>query len=141
MPDAPAPITTRRSGRSLSSHVAAVSSTRPPNLRPSSGLATEPVARITRSVSISVPSLAAPIRTLPSSVSKPKPSIRSILFLSNSIDTPPVSVFTTLSRCFEAPFQSTVVPSGTCTPNWPACSTSLNTSATRRIALPGCRPR
>ena len=37
------------------------------------------------------------------SVTEAKPSIRSILFLSNSIETPLVRVFTTLSRCFVAP--------------------------------------
>ena len=39
---------------------------------------------------------------------EPKPSIRSILFFSNSIDTPPVSVLITLSRCLVAPPKSNV---------------------------------
>ena len=63
-------------------------------------MGTEPTARITRSVSISVPSNWPPIFTLASSVTEPKPSIRSILFFLNSIATPPVSVLITLSRCF-----------------------------------------
>ena len=67
------------------------------------GLATEPQARITRSVWISVPSNWPPIFTLASSVTEPKPSIRSILFFSSSIATPLVSVLTTLSRCLVAP--------------------------------------
>ena len=103
VPDAPAPITHSFEGSSLSSHIPAVSSTRPPNERSSSGLATDPVARITRSVWISVPSNCPPIFTLPSSVTDPKPSIRSILFFLNSPATPPVSVLITLSRCLTAP--------------------------------------
>jgi hypothetical protein len=67
------------------------------------GLGIEPQARTTRSVSSSSPSFWAPMRTLASSVSAPKPSTSSILFFSNSIETPPVRVFTTLSRCFVAP--------------------------------------
>ena len=42
---------------------------------------------------------AAADRTLPSSVSEPWPSIRSILFFLKSPATPPVSVLITLSRC------------------------------------------
>ena len=74
-----------------------------PNLRSSSGFAIEPVARITRSAWISVPSNWPPILTLASSVTEPNPSIRSILFFSKSIPTPPVSVLITLSRCLVAP--------------------------------------
>ena len=74
-----------------------------PNLRSRIGFGTEPQARITRSVSISVPSNWPPIFTLPSSVTEPKPSMRSILFFLNSIATPLVSVLITLSRCFVAP--------------------------------------
>ena len=83
--------------------MAAVSRMRLPNCRSRIGLATDPVARITRSVSISVPSNWPPILTLPSSVTEPKPSIRSILFLSKSMPTPLVRVLTTLSRCLVAP--------------------------------------
>ena len=103
MPDAPAPITHSFFGCSFRSHIAAVSRMRLPNFRSRSGLGTEPTARITRSVWISVPSNWPPIFTLPSSVTEPKPSIRSILFFSNSIPTPLVSVLMTLSRCFVAP--------------------------------------
>ena len=60
----------------------------------------------------------------------------SIPFLSNSIDTPDVSVLITLSRCLAAPFQSNEVPS-TLIPKFFACETSSITSATRRIALAG----
>ena len=103
VPDAPAPITHSRDGCSLSSHMPAVSRMRLPNWRSRIGFATEPHASTTRSVSISVPSNWPPIFTLPSSVTEPKPSIRSILFFLNSIPTPPVSVLTTLSRCLAAP--------------------------------------
>ena len=74
-----------------------------PNWRSRIGFGTEPTARITRSVSISVPSNWPPIFTLASSVTEPKPSMKSILFLSNSMLTPLVSVLITLSRCFVAP--------------------------------------
>ncbi len=71
---------------------------RPPNERPRIGFAAVPQASTTRSVWISVPSNWPPIFTLPSSVTEPKPSIRSTLFFLSSIATPLVSVFTTLSR-------------------------------------------
>ena len=136
VPEAPAPITHRRLGCSFSSHMPAVSRIRLPNWRSRIGLATEPQARITRSVWISVPSNWPPIFTLPSSVTEPKPSIRSISFFLKSPATPPVSVLITLSRCLTAPPYSTEAPS-TLIPNEPACCTSVNTSATRRIALAG----
>ena len=103
VPDAPAPITHSFFGCSFSSHIAAVSRMRLPNWRSRIGLGTEPTARITRSVSISVPSNWPPIFTLASSVTEPKPSIRSTLFFSSSMPTPLVSVLITLSRCFVAP--------------------------------------
>ncbi len=101
VPDAPAPITAMRFGSSRSAQVVSVPSTRPPNWRPRIGLGTEPAAMITLPASISVPSNWPPILTLPSSVTDAWPSIRSILFFLNRPDTPPVSVFTTLSRCFD----------------------------------------
>ena len=136
MPEAPAPITHSFFGCSFRSHIPAVSSTRLPNFRSRIGFGTEPTARITRSVSISVPSNWPPIFTLASSVTEPKPSIRSILFFSNSIPTPLVSVLMTLSRCFVAPGKSTDAPS-TLMPNSAACWVSSNTSATRSIAFAG----
>ena len=75
VPDAPAPMMHSREGCSSRSHIPAVSRIRGPNWRSSSGLATEPQARITRSASISVPSNWPPIFTLASSVTEPKPSM------------------------------------------------------------------
>ena len=103
VPDAPAPITHSRDGCSSNSHIADVSRMRFPNFRSRIGFATEPHASTTRSVSISVPSNWPPILTLPSSVTEPKPSIRSMPFFLKRPATPPVSVLMTLSRCFVAP--------------------------------------
>ena len=98
VPDAPAPITASEPGSSSSAHAVSVPRTRPPNRRPRIGVGTEPVARTTFRASISVPSLAAPIRTPPSSVRAACPSITSTLFFFISPLTPPVRVLTTLSR-------------------------------------------
>ncbi len=103
VPDAPAPITHRRPGCSFSSHMPAVSRMRLPNWRSRIGLATDPVASTTRSAFISVPSNWPPIFTLPSSVTEPNPSIRSMPFFLNRPATPLVSVLITLSRCLVAP--------------------------------------
>ena len=75
VPDAPAPITHSFFGCSFRSHMPAVSRMRLPNFRSRIGLGTEPTARITWSVSISVPSNWPPIFTLASSVTEPKPSM------------------------------------------------------------------
>ena len=136
VPDAPAPITASRLGWSAVSHIPAVSTIRPPNWRSPTGRGIEPQARITEPASISEPSNEPPTFTLASSVTEPKPSIRSILFFSNSIDTPPVSVLITLSRCFLAP------PKSNCTspalmPKDFASLTSFIASATRSTAFAG----
>jgi hypothetical protein len=116
--------------------VVSVPSTRPPNWSPRIGLATEPVAMMTLPASISVPSNWPPILTLPSSVTEPWPSIRSILFFLNRPETPPVRVLMTLSRCLATPPMSTFVPS-TLMPKPFAWLTSESTSAARRTALAG----
>ena len=74
-PEAPQPTMHSFFGCSFRSHMPAVSSTRLPNCRSRIGFGTEPTARITRSVSISVPSNWPPIFTLASSVTEPKPSM------------------------------------------------------------------
>ena len=94
------------------------------------------MASTTVFASTSVPSNWPPIFTLPSSVTEPWPSITSMLFFFISIPTPPVSVFTTLSRCAPAPFMSTDA-SFTLMPKFLPWPTSVHTSATRRIALAG----
>ena len=98
-PDAPAPTTAILPGSSFSAQASSVPITRPPNCVPGSGLAIEPVARTTQVLaSISLPSKLPPTLTLPSSVTEPKPSIRSILFFLNSPPTPPTRVAMTFSR-------------------------------------------
>ena len=80
-----------------------VSRMRLPNWRSRIGLATDPVASTTCPALISVPSNWPPIFTFASSVTEPKPSIRSMPFFLNSPATPLVSVLITLSRCLVAP--------------------------------------
>ena len=65
-------------------------------------IATEPVASTTFLASYVSP----PTATFPSSVSEPSPSIWVILFLSQSIFTPPESVSETLARRSPSAFQS-----------------------------------
>ena len=92
-PEAPAPTTAIFGGSSFSAHASSVAMMRPPNSVPGIGLGIEPVASTTRfSASITLPSKLPPTFTLPSSVSEPKPSIRSILFFLNRPPTPPTSV-------------------------------------------------
>ena len=100
------------------------------------GLGTEPVAITTVPASISVPSHWPPIFTLPSSVTEPCPSMYSILFFLKSPLTPPVSVFTTFSRCLETPEKSTDTSFTTMPRDLPP-SASVRTSAARRTLLAG----
>ncbi len=132
VPDAPAPTTARRFGRSFISQVAAVSSTRPSKLVPGTGSETEPVASTTFAASYSV----SPTVTLPLPASLPEPSSRSILCFLKRLPTPPVSVFTTLSRCFPAaPMSNDTSPAST--PNSAPSLSSVRTSAARSIAFAG----
>jgi hypothetical protein len=82
----------------LSAHASSVPITRPPNCVPGIGLGIEPVASTTVLASMTVPSKLPPTFTLPSSVSEPKPSMRSILFFLKRPPTPPTSVEMTFAR-------------------------------------------
>ncbi len=118
-PEAPAPTTVRRAGRSVSAQASSVPITPPPNSTPGIERLTEPVARIT----VVAVNSRSPTRTRagiafcashplgPDSVpgcdasrsparahSDASPSIRSIEFFLNRPATPPVSVETTFSR-------------------------------------------
>ena len=136
VPEAPAPITASRLGCSDVSHMPAVSTIGPPNSSPATGRGTDPHASTTVPASISVPSKEPPTFTLPSSVTEPRPSIRSMPFFSNSIATPPVSVLMTLSRCLVAPPQSKLT-SPAVMPKLLAPWTSFIASATRSTAFAG----
>ena len=103
MPEAPAPITASLLGSSPTSHAPAVSTTRSPKRRSSTGFATEPVASTTLSVSSSRPSNCPPTTTLASPFNEPWPSTTSTSFFFISPPTPLVSVLTTLSRCLRDP--------------------------------------
>ena len=75
--------------------------------------------------------------TLPSFVSEPSPSSTSILFFFIRLETPPVIVFTTLSRWLVTPLKSISGPPFTLTPKSFAWRTSSTMSATRSTALAG----
>ena len=99
LPDAPAPTTAILPGSCSNAHASSVPMMRPPNCVPGIGLGSDPVASTTHVfASITLPSKLPPTLTLPSSVTEPKPSIRSILFFLKRPPTPPTRVEMTFPR-------------------------------------------